>query len=56
LAIFYSPSLFLEYKKQIDEIQIRINKDMEKFEKYAEDNHQPVNKNKTEFVIYYSSA
>ncbi len=29
-----------------------INKDMKKFEKYAEDNHQPVNKNKT--VCYLS--
>ena len=41
LAIFYSPSIYLKYAKQIEEIQTRINQDMLNFEKYAEENHQP---------------
>jgi hypothetical protein len=56
LAIFYSPSIYLKYSKQIEEIQTRINNDMSKLEEYANNNHQPVNKNKTEFVIYHKSV
>ncbi|CAF4685440.1 unnamed protein product, partial [Rotaria socialis] len=51
LALLYSPSIYLKYIKQTDEIQTRINNDMVKLEQYADNNHQPVNKNKMEFVV-----
>ncbi|CAM2729874.1 unnamed protein product [Rotaria socialis] len=56
LALLYSPSIYLEYIKQTDEIQTRINNDMVKLEQYADNNHQPVNKNKMEFVVYHKSV
>jgi hypothetical protein len=56
LAILYSPSIYLKYAKQTNEIQTRINKDMVKLGQYASNNHQPVNKNKTEFVIYHKTV
>ncbi|CAM4904962.1 unnamed protein product [Rotaria socialis] len=55
LAILYSSSIYLKYIKQTNEIQTRINNDMVKLEQYADNNHQPVNKNKTEFIVYHKS-
>ncbi|CAF4548907.1 unnamed protein product [Rotaria socialis] len=56
LALLYSPSIYLKYIKQIDEIQTRINNDMVKLEQYADNNHQPVSKNKMEFVVFHKSV
>ncbi|CAF1254897.1 unnamed protein product [Rotaria magnacalcarata] len=56
LAILYSPSIYLKYIKQTNEIQTRINNDMVKLEQYADNNHQPVYKNKTESVDYHKSV
>ncbi|CAF1277970.1 unnamed protein product [Rotaria magnacalcarata] len=56
LAILYSPSIYLKYSQQVDEIQTRINNDLLKLATYAESNHQPINNNKTEFVIYHKTV
>ncbi|CAF1247985.1 unnamed protein product [Rotaria magnacalcarata] len=48
LAILFSPSIYLKYAQQVDEIETRINKDLLKLVNYAESNHQPINNKKTE--------
>ncbi|CAM2708417.1 unnamed protein product [Rotaria socialis] len=56
LAIIYSPSIYLKFSKQVIEIQSRINYDLLKLEEYAEANKQPININKTNFVIYHRTV
>ncbi|CAF4617420.1 unnamed protein product [Rotaria socialis] len=56
LAILYSPSIYLKYAPQANEIETRISTDLLKLANYVESNHQPVNNKKTEFVIYHSSS
>jgi hypothetical protein len=55
IAIAYVPSIHLNRKFQIIEIEERINKDMLMLLKYANDWHQPLNPSKTEMVIYHKS-
>jgi hypothetical protein len=56
IAIVYVPSMYLEYKFQVTEIEERINKDMLNLLNYAKDWHQPLNPNKTEMVVYHKSV
>ncbi|CAF3845006.1 unnamed protein product [Rotaria magnacalcarata] len=48
LAILFSPSIYLKYAQQVDEIETRINKDLLKLANYAESNHQPIYNKKTD--------
>jgi hypothetical protein len=56
IAIAYVPSIYLIPKFQTVEIEGRINKDMQKLLNYANEWHQPLNPNKTEFVVYHKSV
>ena len=53
LAIAYVPSLYLSHRKQIEDIERIMNHDLEKLLHYTVKWHQPVNVNKTEYVIYH---
>jgi hypothetical protein len=52
IAIVYTPSIYLKFKFQPQEISNRINNDMLQLLTYSNDWHQPLNPNKTEFVVY----
>jgi hypothetical protein len=48
----YVPSIYPKYKNQLIDIEQRMNDDLLKLQEYAERWHQPVNSEKTQFVIY----
>jgi hypothetical protein len=58
VAILYTPSIHLNRKKQVEEIQSRINKDMRDSHSYAETWLQPLNATKTVTVtvVYHTSV
>jgi hypothetical protein len=56
LAIAYVPSLYLSRRKQIEDIERIMNRDLEKLLQYTVKWHQPVNVNKTEYVIYHRAV
>ena len=56
IAIAYTPSIYLKHKRQITEVEERINKDLKKLREYARDWHQPLNPKKTEVVVYHRSV
>ena len=54
IAIAYPPSIHLNHKQQIAELEKQINNDMVLLLKYTNDWHQPLNPNKTETVVYHN--
>lgn len=56
IAVVYVPSIRLNSKYQIIEIEKRINDDMQQLLNYTTNWHQPLNPNKTELVVYHKSV
>ena len=56
IAIIYLPSIHLKFKFQIVDIEKQINKDMLNLQMYANDWHQPLNPNTTEFVVHHKTV
>jgi hypothetical protein len=56
LAIAYIPSIYLNHRKQIEDVERIMNCDLEKLYKYTIKWHQPVNVSKTEYVIYHRAV
>jgi hypothetical protein len=56
LAIAYTPSILLNFRKQLIDIERRMNEDMRKLYVYTSTWCQPVNVRKTEFVIYHRNV
>ena len=54
-AILYTPSIHLNRKKQVKEIQNRMNNDMRELHGYAKKWLQPLNVAKTVLVVYHTS-
>ena len=54
-AILYTPSIHLNRKKQVKEIQNRMNNDMRELHGYAKTWLQPLNVAKTVLVVYHMS-
>ena len=55
LGIVYTPTIYLNYKNQLLDMEKRINHDLAMLLAYANQWHQPVNSQKTH-VIFFSSA
>ena len=55
-AILYTPSIHLNRKKQVEEIQNRMNYDMRELHRYAKTWLQPLNVVKTVVVVHHASA
>ena len=56
LAIAYIPSIHVNRRRQIRDIERLMNDNMEKLYIYAAKWHQPVNVSKTEYVIYHRAV
>jgi hypothetical protein len=56
VTILYTPSIHLNRKKQVEEIQSQINKDMRRLHSYVETWLQPLNEAKTVMVVYHTSV
>jgi hypothetical protein len=56
LAIAYIPSMYLSRRKQIEDLEKIMNRDLEKLLEYTVKWHQPVNVNKTEYVTYHRAV
>jgi len=56
LAIAHIPSIHLNHRKQVEDIERVMNNDMEKLYTYTTNWLQPVNVSKTEYVIYHRAV
>jgi len=56
LAIAHSPSIHLNHRKQIGDIERVMNDDIKKLYTYTTNWYQPVNVSKTEYVIYHRAV
>ena len=56
VGIIYPPSIYLKYRDQINDVEMRINEDMVALERYSKTWHQPVNPMKTELVVYHRTV
>ena len=56
LAIAYIPSIYLSHRKQLKDIECRMNEDLRRMYTYTTDWHQPINVSKTEYVIYHRAV
>jgi hypothetical protein len=56
LAIVYIPSIDLNHRKQVEDIERVMNNDTKKLYAYTTNWHQPVNVSKTEYVIYHRAV
>jgi hypothetical protein len=56
VAIVYTPAMQLNHKRQIEEVQNRINKDMVNLSRYSINWSQPLQPEKSEAVVYHTSV
>ena len=54
-ATLYTPSIHLNHKSQIEEVQKRVNVDMQRLLEYSTLWHQSVNETKTEFLVHHTT-